>query len=50
MTHSAAYRVLSGGNLAPRGCNRRKAKLALLLVIELNPRDRSVGSSLAGGR
>jgi hypothetical protein len=35
----AINRVLSGGNLAPRGCDRRKAKLALLLVIELNPRE-----------
>jgi hypothetical protein len=30
-------RLLEGGNLAPRGCDRRKAKLALLLVLETNP-------------
>jgi hypothetical protein len=30
-------RLLAGGNLAPRGCDRRKAKLALLLVLEINP-------------
>lgn len=35
----AINRVLNGGNLAPRGCDRHKAKLALLLVIELNPRE-----------
>jgi hypothetical protein len=32
-------RLLDGGNLAPRGCDRRKAKLALLLVLEINPRE-----------
>jgi hypothetical protein len=30
-------RLLFGGNLAPRGCDRARAKLALLLVLELNP-------------
>ena len=32
-------RLLDGGNLAPRGCDRRKAKLALLLVMETNPHE-----------
>jgi hypothetical protein len=32
-------RLLVGGNLAPRGCDRRKAKLALLLVLEINPKE-----------
>jgi len=35
----AINRLLDGGNLAPRGCDRRKAKLALLIVIETNPRE-----------
>lgn len=30
-------RILCGGNVARRGCDRKKAKLALLLVIEINP-------------
>ncbi len=30
-------RLLFGGNLAPRGCDRARAKLALLLVLEINP-------------
>lgn len=33
----ARGRLLEGGNLAPRGCDRRKVKLALLVVIETNP-------------
>jgi hypothetical protein len=33
----ARERLLDGRNLAPRGCDRRKAKLALLLVREINP-------------
>jgi hypothetical protein len=32
-------RILDGTNLAARGCCRQKAKLALLLVIEINPRE-----------
>lgn len=32
-------RLLDGGNLAPRGCDRRRAKLALLIVLEINPRE-----------
>ena len=32
-------RLLDGGNLAPRGCDRPRAKLALLLVIETNPHE-----------
>jgi hypothetical protein len=32
-------RLLLGGNLAPRGCDRVRAKLALLLVLELNPKE-----------
>lgn len=32
-------RLLHGGNLAPRGCDRARAKLALLLVLELNPKE-----------
>jgi hypothetical protein len=35
----ARERLLAGGNLARRGCNRAKAKLALLMVLELNPRE-----------
>ncbi len=35
----ARTRLLEGGNLAPRGCDRRKAKLALLLVLEINRRE-----------
>jgi hypothetical protein len=30
-------RLLDGGNLATRGCDKRMAKLALLLVLETNP-------------
>jgi hypothetical protein len=35
----ARDRLLGGKNLAPRGCDRRTTKLALLLVIEINPRE-----------
>ena len=35
----ARERLLTGGNLAPRGCDKRKAKLALLVVIAINPKE-----------
>ena len=35
----ALDRVLNGKNLAPRGCDRRKVKLALIVVLEINPRE-----------
>ncbi len=35
----AKRRLLEGGNLGARGCDRRKAKLALLVVIQINPRE-----------
>lgn len=33
----ARKRLLEGGNLGRHGCDRKKAKLALLLVREINP-------------
>jgi hypothetical protein len=30
-------RILCGGNLGRRGCDQQKAKLALLIVREINP-------------
>lgn len=30
-------RLLHGGNLAPRDCDRARSKLAILLLLEVNP-------------
>lgn len=32
-------RLIHGGNLAPRNCDRARAKLAVLLLVELNPKE-----------